>query len=252
MQLTNNQKVYFASDFHLGIPSHEESLKREKRLCQWLDQIKHDAAHLYLLGDLFDAWMEYKNVVPKGYIRFLGKLAELRDAGIAIDIFSGNHDIWMLNYFQKELGIAVHHNIQHLEINNKKFLIGHGDGLGPGDHGYKFLKSILRNPICQWLYRRVHPDTGIAILNYFSQLGPKHVATEKDSFKGADKEFLVQYCLDQLQKEAIDYFIFGHRHLALEYPLNDKSLYINLGDWVHYNSYAVFDGTHLSLKYFTN
>lgn len=249
MQLEKGKKIYFASDFHLGIPSFEASLLREKLLCKWFDEIKSDASHIYLLGDLFDAWMEYKHVVPKGYIRFLGKLAELRDANIGVDIFSGNHDLWMRNYFSNELDILVHHNEYKIYVNGKTFLLAHGDGLGPGDYGYKFLKSILRNPICQWLYRRIHPDTGLGLASYLSKRGPKHYNAE-DSLKDPDKEYLIQYCLNTLKNEKIDYFIFGHRHLAIEYTLPNQSLYINLGDWLHYNSYAVFDGTKLSLKYF--
>jgi UDP-2,3-diacylglucosamine hydrolase len=250
MTLPDSKKIYFASDFHLGVPSHAESLVREKRICRWLDEIKEDAAHIFLVGDLFDSWLEFKNVVPKGFVRFLGKLAELRDSGIVIEAFTGNHDLWMRGYFQEELGIPVHHDIIRRTINGKDFLIGHGDGLGPGDKGYKLLKSILRNPLCQWLYRRVHPDTGIGIASFFSRLGPKHEGEIEESFKGADQEFLVQYCLEVLEKDHLDYFVFGHRHLALEYPLPQNSLYVNLGDWITFNSYAVFDGVDLKLLYF--
>lgn len=251
MILPEGKKIYFASDFHLGIPDHASSLVREKLICTWLDEISRDAAQIFLVGDLFDSWLEFKNVVPKGFVRFLGKLAALRDAGIEIDIFTGNHDLWMRGYFQEELNIPVHHQEIRRTINGKNFLIAHGDGLGPGDKGYKLLKSILRNPVCQWLYRRVHPDTGLGIASYFSRLGPKHEGTPpEEQFKGADKEFLVQYCLEILAKEPIDYFIFGHRHLALEYPLPQNSLYVNLGDWITFNSYATFDGNDLKLHYF--
>ncbi|MES2478521.1 MAG: UDP-2,3-diacylglucosamine diphosphatase [Bacteroidota bacterium] len=250
MTLPEGKKIYFASDFHLGIPDHATSLVREKRICQWLDEIKHDAAHIFLVGDMFDAWLEFKNVVPKGFVRFMGKLAELRDSGIMIEAFTGNHDLWMRGYFEEELNIPVHHEEIRRTINGKTFLIAHGDGLGPGDNGYKFLKSILRNPFCQWLYRRVHPDTGLGIASYFSRRGPKHEGEVEEHFKGEDKEFLVQYCLEILKTERLDYFIFGHRHLALEYPLPQKSLYINLGDWITFNSYAVFDGKELKLQYY--
>lgn len=250
MFVPEGKKVYFASDFHLGIPDHARSLVREKQICAWLDEVKKDAAHIFLVGDLFDSWLEFKNVVPKGFVRFLGKLAELRDSGIPIEAFTGNHDLWMRGYFQQELDIPVHHEAIRRTINGKTFLIAHGDGLGPGDHGYKFLKSILRNPVCQWLYRRIHPDTGIALASYFSRKGPKHEGEIEEQFKGADKEFLVQYCLEVLQQEKVDYFIFGHRHLALEYPLPGDSLYVNLGDWITFKSYAVFDGQHLKLQYY--
>lgn len=250
MTIPEGKKVYFASDFHLGIPDQARSMDRERRICRWLDEIKSDAAHLFLVGDLFDSWMEYKRVVPKGFVRFLGKLGELTDAGIPIEVFTGNHDLWMRGYFQEELNIPVHHEPIERVINGRTFIIGHGDGMGPGDRGYKLLKSILRNSFCQWLYRQLHPDMGLGIASYFSRKGPKHEGTFEDGFKGPEKEFLVQYCLSELAKRKIDYFIFGHRHLALEYPLPQNSLYINLGDWINYNSYAVFDGEALKLSYY--
>lgn len=250
MQLPEGKKIYFASDFHLGIPDRASSIAREKRICNWLDEIKKDAAQLYLVGDLFDTWFEYRKVVPKGHTRFLGKLAELADSGLHIEAFTGNHDLWMLDYFMDELNIPVHHNPIQREFNGKKFFIGHGDGLGPGDHGYKILKKVLRNKLAQWLYRRLHPDTGVGMAEWFSKLGPKHTDDKEETFQGPEKEFLVQFCLQQLQKEHFDYFIFGHRHIVLEYPLPGDSLYINLGDWIRYDSYGVFDGKDLKIAYY--
>jgi len=250
MKLPEGKKVYFASDFHFGIPDRASSIAREKRVCRWLDEIKHDAEQLYLVGDLFDAWFEYGKVIPKGYTRFLGKLAELSDNGLKIEAFTGNHDLWMLDYFMDELNIPVHHEPIEREFNGKKFFIGHGDGLGPGDHGYKLLKKVLRNKLAQWLYRRVHPDTGVGMAEWFSKRGPKHVDSEKEKFQGPDKEYLVQFCLQKLNEEFFDYFVFGHRHLALHYPLPQNSLYINLGDWIKYDSYGVFDGKELKLEYY--
>jgi UDP-2,3-diacylglucosamine hydrolase len=250
MGLPAGKKIYFASDFHLGIPDRDSSLAREKRICAWLDEIKHNAAQIYLVGDLFDVWFEYKNVVPKGYTRFLGKLAELSDEGIHIEAFTGNHDLWMRGYFEDELNIPVHHNAITREFNGKKFLIAHGDGLGPGDLGYKMLKKVLRSPVSQWLYRRLHPDTGVGMAGWFSKLGPKHADKEEEKFLGPDKEWLVQFAYDTLRKEHIDYFIFGHRHIAVEYALQENSKYINLGDWIRYDSYAEFDGKELSLKFY--
>lgn len=249
MDLPAGKKIYFASDFHLGIPDRATSVARERRICNWLDEIKHDAAQLYLVGDLFDAWFEYKRVVPKGYTRFLGKLAELTDNGLHIEAFTGNHDLWMRGYFNEELSIPVHHNAIERTFNGRKFIIAHGDGLGPGDHGYKLLKGLLRNKFSQWLYRRIHPDTGVGMAEWFSRLGPKH-GVEEEPFLGPEKEWLVQYALEKLKHEHIDYFIFGHRHIALEYQLPKDSLYINLGDWIRYNSYAVFDGKDLKLEYY--
>jgi UDP-2,3-diacylglucosamine hydrolase len=251
MDLPEGKKIYFASDFHLGIPDRAASIAREKRLVQWLDEIKGDAARLFLVGDIFDAWFEYRNVVPKGYTRFLGKLAELSDAGLPIEAFTGNHDLWMRGYFQDELNIPVHHRPIERNFNGKKFLIAHGDGLGPGDHGYKVLKKVLRSPLSQWLYRRMHPDTGVGIASWLSKQGPKHTGEELErEFKDPDKEFLVQYAQARLKTEHIDYFIFGHRHIAIEFPLPGNSLYVNLGDWLQYDSYAVFDGKELQLKYY--
>lgn len=250
MDLPEGKKVYFASDFHLGIPDRASSLAREKRICHWLDEISKDAAALYLVGDLFDVWFEYKNVIPKGYTRFLGKLAALSDSGLHIEAFTGNHDLWMRGYFEDELNIPVHHHPVVRTYNGKKIFIGHGDGLGPGDHGYKLLKSVLRSPVSQWLYRRLHPDTGVGMAGWFSRLGPKHEAGKEEVFQGPDKEWLVQFCLEKLKEEHFDYFIFGHRHLALEYPLPQNSLYVNLGDWIRYDSYGVFDGTQLHLRYY--
>lgn len=250
MQLPEGKKVYFASDFHLGIPDHASSIEREKRIIHWLDTISSDAAQIFLVGDLFDVWFEYKNVVPKGFVRFMGKLAELTDNGMHIEAFTGNHDLWMRGYFQDELNIPVHHEPIERTFNGKTFFIGHGDGLGPGDHKYKMLKKVLRSPVSQWLYRRLHPDTGVGVAGWFSHMGPKHTIGEEEKFLGPDKEWLVQFCLDTLKQKHFDYFIFGHRHLALEYPLPQNSLYINLGDWIRYNSFAEFDGTDLHLKYY--
>jgi UDP-2,3-diacylglucosamine hydrolase len=248
MQLPPDKKIYFASDFHLGIPDKATSIEREKRLCLWLDEIKKDAAQLYLVGDIFDAWFEYKNVIPKGFTRFLGKLAELTDSGLHIEAFTGNHDLWMRGYFQEELNIPVHHQAIERTFNGKKFLIAHGDGLGPGDHGYKLLKKVLKSPFSQWLYRRIHPDTGVGVASWLSKKGPKH-SYHEDAFHG-EKEWLIQFAKQKLQTDSIDYFIFGHRHMAITYPLNEKSLYVNLGDWISYNSYAVFDGEKLTLEFY--
>ena len=241
-------KIYFASDFHLGVPDHDASLVREKKLVRWLDEIKADAQEIYLMGDLFDMWFEYKTVVPKGYVRLLGKLAELTDAGIKITLFTGNHDMWMFDYLPKELNVTIYREAIQREYNGKKFFLGHGDGLGPGDHGYKFIKKVLANKLCQWLFARVHPNLGLTVANYFSRKSRIATGNDDAKFLGEDKEWLIVYCKEVLQKQHFDYFIFGHRHLPLEIQLNDKSRYVNLGDWVNYFTYAVFDGEKLELK----
>jgi len=242
--------IYFLSDFHLGTPDASSSLVREKRIVQFLDSIKNDAKEIFIVGDLFDFWFEYSNVVPKGYVRILGKLAELTDAGIPIHFFVGNHDMWMRNYFQSELNIPVYFEPTTFEFSGKKFLIGHGDGLGPGDEGYKFLKKIFRNKICQSIFGMIPPVIGLGIAQYFSKKSRIAANREPEKFLGEENEWLIAYAHEVLKKEPYDYFIFGHRHLPIDFTLNEKSRYINLGEWINYNSYAVFDGENIELKYF--
>ncbi len=250
MQLQEGKKVYFASDFHLGAPSEEESKARELKIIQWLTSIQKDAQKIFLVGDLFDFWFEYKHVVPKGHVRFLGKLAEIKDSGVGIQVFTGNHDLWMKDYFTRELGIPVHHQPIKYTINGKRFYIGHGDGLGPGDKGYKALKKIFTNKVCQWLFRQLHPDLGYRMANYWSKENRLLQGKEQEKFLGEDKEWLIQYCKEILQKKHFDYFIFGHRHLPIQHDLNENSKYINLGEWFSQCNYAVFDGNNLQLKPF--
>ncbi|MEI8060072.1 MAG: UDP-2,3-diacylglucosamine diphosphatase [Ferruginibacter sp.] len=250
MNLLNNKNIYFLSDFHLGIPTSEASLIREKKIVQFLTEAQKNAAQIFIMGDLFDFWYEYKKVVPKGYVRILGKLAEITDSGIPIHFFVGNHDMWMKDYFQKELNISVYFDPTHFEFNGKKFLIGHGDGLGPGDHGYKFMKRIFRNKFCQSIFGIIPPQLGIGLANYLSRKSRAKVGDTDKVFLGEDKEWLIIYCKELLKKEQFDYFIFGHRHLPITCKLPGGATYINLGDWIKYNSYAVFDGTDLTLKYY--
>ncbi len=245
-----SKKIYFASDFHLGVPTVESSLAREKKICRWLDSIRHDAAEIYLVGDLFDFWYEYRYTVPKGAVRFLGKIAELRDAGIPIHFFVGNHDLWMRNYFEDELDVRVHHAPITRTFSNKTFLIGHGDGLGPGDNWYKLLRSIFASRICQWLFSRLHPNLAFYIARKSSKRSRVITGDSDEKFLGNENEWLFLYCRDYLQKQATDYFIFGHRHLPLDLDVDGKARYINLGEWIHYCTYAVFDGDSLQLKTF--
>jgi UDP-2,3-diacylglucosamine hydrolase len=249
MSLTS-KKIYFLSDFHLGAPDAASSLAREKRICRFLDAAKTDAASIFIVGDLFDFWFEYATVVPKGYIRILGKLAELTDSGIAVHFFVGNHDMWMKDYFQTELNIPVYFEPKEFIFNNKKFLIGHGDGLGPGDKGYKMIKKIFRNPFCQWVFGVMPPYFGIGLANYFSRKSRAQTGRIDEVFLGEENEWLIIYSKEVLKKEPYDYFIFGHRHLPIDLELSKNSRYINLGEWIKYNSYAVFDGDTLTLKYY--
>lgn len=248
MQIPEGKKIYFSSDNHLGAPTLEASRPREKKFVAWLDSIKHDAAAVFLLGDLFDFWFEYKTVVPKGFVRTLGKLAELRDAGIPIYFFVGNHDLWMDDYFETELNIPVYHKPKEFTFNNQTFLIGHGDGLGPGDKGYKRMKKVFTNPFSKWLFRWLHPDIGVKLAQYMSVKNKLISGDEDAQFLGEDNEWLVQYCKRKLETKAYDYFVFGHRHLPMEIALNDTSKYINLGDWIGYYTYGVFDGKVMRLK----
>ena len=243
-------KIYFASDFHLGVPDYESSLQREKKIVAWLDSIKHDAAELYLLGDVFDFWFEYKHAVPKGYIRLLGKLAELSDAGVVLHYFTGNHDMWVFDYLPKELNMQLYRSEQRRTINGKSFYIAHGDGMGPGDFGYKFIKKVFASRFCQWLFARLHPNFGIGMALFWSRRSRVANTNDDKIFLGDDNEWLVIHSREVLEKENFDYFIYGHRHLPLDIRLNDTSRYINLGEWVNHYTYAVFDGENLSLERF--
>jgi UDP-2,3-diacylglucosamine hydrolase len=245
---STNKKVYFASDQHLGAPTPELSLPREKKFVAWLDEIKEDAEAIFLLGDLFDFWHEYKTVVPKGFVRVLGKLAEIRDSGIPIYFFVGNHDLWMNDYFELELDIRVYHEPQVFNINNKIFLIGHGDGLGPGDIGYKRMKKVFTFPLFKWMFRWLHPDLGVRLGQYMSVKNKLISGDEDAKYLGDENEWLVQYCKQRLTKIHYDYFVFGHRHLPLEIELQENSKYINLGDWIQYFTYGKFDKEVLSLE----
>jgi UDP-2,3-diacylglucosamine hydrolase len=251
MTLNPAKNIYFLSDFHLGAPDAASSLQREKRIVQFLESIKIDAEIIFIVGDMFDFWFEYSTVVPKGYTRILGKLAELTDSGIRILFFVGNHDMWMRDYFQTELNIQVYFEPKTFEFSGKKFYIGHGDGQGPGDRGYKILKKIFRNKICQWVFGIIPPAIGMGIANYFSRKSRSFTSGKPEHFLGEDNEWLLIYSKEVLQNEFYDYFIFGHRHLPLDILINEKSHYINLGEWINYNSYAVFDGENIELKYYT-
>ena len=248
MQIPKGKKIYFASDNHLGAPTKEASLPREKKFVAWLDEIKQDAAVIFLVGDLFDFWFEYKTVVPKGFTRTLGKLAEISDSGIPIHFFVGNHDLWMNGYFEEELNIPVYNKPKEFTFNNKTFFIGHGDGLGPHDKGYKRMKKVFTNPVFKLLFRWMHPDIGVGIAQYLSVKNKLISGDDDAKFLGEENEWLVQYAKAKLENKHRDYFIFGHRHLPMEINLGQDSQYINLGDWIQYYTYGVFDGEKLELK----
>lgn len=242
-------KVYFVSDLHLGVPGRLSSREREALFVKWLDDISVDAEELYLIGDLFDFFFEYNTVVPKGYVRLFGKLAELSDGGLPIYFFTGNHDMWIFDYFEKELGIETYRSPITRTIQGKKLYIGHGDGLGPGDRGYKFIKKVFANKVCQWLFERLHPNFGISLANFWSKQS-RYANPSFDRFH-KDTEWLVDYANDYLKHTAIDFFIFGHRHIPIDHKLdNGISRYINTGEWLHSQSYAIMEDGQIKVVFY--
>lgn len=250
MTLPEGKKIYFASDFHLGVPNATASRERELRIIQWLEQIEHDAAEIFLVGDIFDFWFEYRHAIPKGFVRLQGKIAQLTDKGIPVHFFTGNHDMWMFGYFPDELGVALHRKPIERTWNDKTFYIGHGDGLGPGDNGYKLIKKVFAARWSQWCFARLHPNFGIGLANYLSRKSRAATGDSDSKFLGESNEWLFIYAQEQLKQKHRDYFVFGHRHLPMDLKLNDHSRYVNLGEWLHYKTYAVFDGHTLSLEQF--
>lgn len=249
MQLSPSKKVYFASDFHLGAPTYEKSRVRERQICAWLDQIKPDCEALYLVGDIFDFWFEYKFAIPKGFVRLQGKIAEFTDSGIPVHFFTGNHDMWAFDYLPKELGVELHYEPIITTINGKKLYIGHGDGLGPGDYGYKRLKKIFKNRLVQSIFGFIHPNIGIGLADFLSKRSRAKSGHLDEVFLGEEKEWLIQYCKEELRKENIDIFVFGHRHLPILQQV-EVATYVNLGDWIYYFTYGVFDGETIDLLKF--
>jgi UDP-2,3-diacylglucosamine hydrolase len=246
--LNKTGKIYFASDIHLGLPSYEKSLEREKLFVKWLDEVKKDAEEIILLGDIFDFWFEYKRAIPKGFTRFLGKICEITDSGIPVHFFTGNHDMWIFDYLPKEMGVILHKEPIIKEYSGKRFYIAHGDGMGPGDFGYKILKQIFASRFSQWLFARFHPNFGIFIANSWST--HNRYSRETKQFEGEDKEWLILHSRELLKTESFDFMIYGHRHIPMDMKLTDNCRYINLGDWLSHFTYAVFDGNDVVLKEF--
>lgn len=246
--LQPGKKAYFASDFHLGSPNWPASRQREDKIVRWLESIAADCQYLFLLGDLFDFWFEYPHVVPKGFIRFQGKLAELADSGVDIHIFTGNHDMWMFGYFEHEIGAKLHRSPITIHLAGYKLLIGHGDGLGPGDNTYKFLKKVFANPLCQWAFTWLHPNVGMWIAGKWS--GHSRLANNKDEvFKGND-EWLWTYCQELEKQNHHDLYIFGHRHLHLDLEVGQTSRYINLGEWYSGSYFVELGDKYLNINKF--
>ncbi len=245
--LDKDKKIYFVSDFHLGVPTYEKSLVRERAIVQWLEHIRHDAQELFLLGDIFDFWFEYKKVVPKGFVRLMGKLAELSDSGVVIRFFTGNHDLWTFGYLEQEIGCKIYRNPETFSINNKLFIVGHGDGIGPHNKNFKLLKKIFLNAYCQRMFAFLHPLVGMGLANYFSKRSRENPSIDEAVYLGDDNELLVMYAKETLKMQGVEYFVFGHRHLPIVKKLDEKSTYLNTGEWLNYNSFVVFDGEKASL-----
>lgn len=245
---STGKNIYFASDIHLGMHPRDKSIEREKHVVSWLTSIKDDVAELWLLGDVFDYWFEYKKVVPRGFTRFLGKLAELSDNGAKIHFFSGNHDVWLFNYFTEELGAEIHHEALVREFGDQTFFMSHGDGLTKYDRGYLFLKSMFRSKFLQWCYARIHPNASTAFAQWWSRKS-RYSKALISPFKGYNKEEQLIFARNFLEEAPdIDVFIFGHRHVPFDVEVGDKSRVIGLGDWIHNFTYAVFDGNEIQLK----
>ncbi len=242
------KKIYFASDFHLGAPDYASSLTREKKIVAWLNKIEPTAEEIFLVGDLFDFWFEYKRAIPRGFARIQGKIAELTDKGIPVHVFTGNHDMWIFDYLPKELGVQLYREPIEREFFGKRYFIGHGDGLGPGDKGYKFLKKVFANKFCQWCFARLHPNFGIWLADKSSKTSRAKTGSSDEKFLGDENEWLVQYCKEKLKTKHYDYFIFGHRHLPLEIKVGENSTYFNLGEWINYNTYLEVSEDGVELK----
>jgi UDP-2,3-diacylglucosamine hydrolase len=247
--LAAKHKIFFASDFHLGLPTGSPPLEREKKVVKWLKSVAPEAKEIYLLGDVFDFWWEYKLVVPRGFTRFLGTVAEISDSGTPVHFFTGNHDMWIGDYLEKECGVITHTEPLTKIFGDKKFHLAHGEGLGTKDKGYKILLSIFRNKTLRTMYSALHPSIGIGFglrWSLSSRLG-KGIKIE---FLGEEKEDLIRYARNILKGESIDYFIFGHRHLDMKYIIDNGPEIIFLGDWIMHGSYAVWDGRELDLLAF--
>ena len=247
--LIGGKKIYFASDFHLGSPTPDASREREDKIVRWLDSIKESCHTLFIVGDIFDFWYEYKRAIPKGFVRFQAKIAEFTDAGIPVYFFTGNHDMWMFDYLEKEIGVKIIRQEVEIITEKHQFLIGHGDGLGPRDYAYKFFRSFFRNTICQWLFGIVHPNFGIWVATSWSNSSRKNGNSEEDIFLG-DDEWILQHCKEQESIKHHDFYVYGHRHLVIDTPVSKDARYINLGEWYSACRFGEYDGDTFELKEF--
>ncbi|MDP4183654.1 MAG: UDP-2,3-diacylglucosamine diphosphatase [Bacteroidota bacterium] len=244
----NGKKIYFISDVHLGAPALNDNRQREKLFVSWLEMVKKDAEEIYLLGDIFDFWYEYRKVVPRGFTRSLGKIAEIADSGIKIHLFTGNHDLWMFDYLPKETGVILHRDPFRTTLYGKSFFIAHGDGLDKDDKGYLLLKKIFKNKILQWMFSRLHPNFAFWLGHAWSKKSRLSKGIAGVGFKGVENEGIVKYAEEVLKNETIDFFVMGHRHIALDIKLSPSSRFILTGDWIRLFTYAEFDGDKFELK----
>lgn len=245
--MAGSNKIYFISDVHLGLYPPEKSAVRERLLVDWLDTIKDDMAELYLLGDIFDFWHEYKHVVPRGFTRFLGKLSELSDKGVKLHFFTGNHDIWVYDYLPTEIGLTLYKKHIIREIDGKRFFIGHGDGIGRGDNAYKLMKWGFTNRVLQWFFARIHPNASMAFGKRWSKNSRYAKGIIAEPFNGDDRELQIIFAREAIAKQHLDFFIFGHRHVPYDVHIGNDSRVINLGDWINNFTYAVWDGKDIGL-----
>ncbi|MBN2350094.1 MAG: UDP-2,3-diacylglucosamine diphosphatase [Bacteroidales bacterium] len=246
--MTEKKKIYFISDLHLGLYPPEKSAEREKLLVQWLEDIKPETAELYLMGDIFDFWHEYKRVAPRGFTRFIGKLAELSDNGTQIFYFTGNHDVWVYDYLPKEVGLTLYRTPIIKTLQGLKFFLAHGDGLGPGDFSYKILKRIFTNRLLQWFFARLHPNFAMAIGHTWSKKSRYAKGIVAEPYRGDYNEFQIVFARKKLQHAYFDFFVFGHRHIPSDVTINEKSRVINLGDWINNYTYGVLEDGDFQLK----
>ncbi|MCF8226624.1 MAG: UDP-2,3-diacylglucosamine diphosphatase [Bacteroidales bacterium] len=246
------EHIYFASDMHLGMHPEDSSKEREKLVVQWLHSIEHNAKELWLLGDVFDYWFEYKKVVPRGFIRFIGKLADLADKGTEIHIFPGNHDVWFFDYFPDEIGAKIHHDPVIIKFGNKTFYLSHGDGLTKKDRIYLLIKSMFRNKFLQWCYARIHPNGSSAFAQWWSRKS-RYSKDMVHPFKGEENEEQILFSISFLEKNpGIDLFIFGHRHVPYDINIGNEKRVVCLGDWISNFTYGIFDGTEFRLEKFSH
>jgi UDP-2,3-diacylglucosamine hydrolase len=250
--LDHPKKIYFASDVHLGAPALKHSHDREMRFVNWLNQVKGDALMIFLLGDIFDFWFEYRKVAPQGFVRVLGTIAGICDSGVPVHFFTGNHDIWVFDYLPRETGMIVHREPFETELYGKKFFLAHGDDLGKTDFKYQILTRFFHNKFAQWAFAKIHPDLSFRLAHYWSKKSRFTNGADNVGFLGENNEHQIIFAHKLLKEKYFDFFVVGHRHIALDFHLNEKSRMIMLGHWFNECTYGVYDGDSFQLEKFIN